>query len=102
MRHLRPRARTPSDELSEEEAHALEKRRFDIALMLLDADRATMQLVSTSLSLIGFGFSIIAFFNDITGGGANRADISARRLGIALLSLGLLLLTLGLLNQISY
>jgi uncharacterized membrane protein YidH (DUF202 family) len=64
---------------------------------LIDADRLTMQVVQTALSLIGFGFTINAFFNDVSG-----AALAARRLGLGMLTLGLLFLLIGVWNQVRY
>jgi uncharacterized membrane protein YidH (DUF202 family) len=70
---------------------------------LIDADRLMMQLVQTSLSLIGFGFSINAFFNDPNArGGMVAANLAARRLGLALLCLGMLFLAMGVWNQFTF
>jgi putative membrane protein len=61
---------------------------------VIDADRLMMQMVQTSVSLIGFGFTINAFFS-----GAQDADQTARRTGLALLCAGLAFLALGIWNQ---
>lgn len=61
---------------------------------LIDADRLMMQMVQTSISLIGFGFTINAFFNDVAD-----SSRTARRLGLVLLCLGLLFLAMGIYNQ---
>ena len=59
-----------------------------------------MQIVQLSISLIGFGFTINAFFNGVADSGVDvDADQTARRLGLALLSLGLLFLAMGIWNQ---
>ena len=62
---------------------------------LIDADRLMMQMVQTSVSLIGFGFTINAFFSNA----AVDADQTARRMGLALLCAGLAFLALGIWNQ---
>jgi uncharacterized membrane protein YidH (DUF202 family) len=62
---------------------------------LIDADRLMMQMVQTSVSLIGFGFTINAFFSNAAMG----ADRTARRTGLALLCTGLVFLALGIWNQ---
>ncbi|MGH6965034.1 MAG: DUF202 domain-containing protein [Phenylobacterium sp.] len=70
---------------------------------LIDADRLLMQIIQTSISLIGFGFTINAFFNDVAVKGlAVDADETARRLGLALLCLGLIFLSMGTWNQARY
>lgn len=84
-------------------APVMSDERFDLERMLMDADRMMMQVVTTSLSLIGFGFTLFAFFNSISNGGVvARADVNARRIGFALLSLGLLLLALAIWGQVGY
>jgi len=70
---------------------------------LIDADRLLMQIIQTSISLIGFGFTINAFFNDVAVKGlAVDADRAARGLGLALLCLGLIFLCMGTWNQAGY
>ena len=70
----------------------------DVAIR--DADRLLMQIIQLSISLIGFGFTINAFFNGVAESGAVLdADQTARRLGLALLSLGLVFLAMGIWNQ---
>ena len=64
---------------------------------LIDAERLTMQTVQTSLSLIGFGFTINAFFNDVSGAG-----LAARRLGLGMLTLGMVFMAMAVWNQIKY
>ncbi|HTX48938.1 MAG TPA: DUF202 domain-containing protein, partial [Caulobacteraceae bacterium] len=66
----------------------------------VDADRIMMQVIQTSLSLIGFGITINALFQSAVARGiAPATDKSLQRLGLALLVLGLLLLAMGIWNQ---
>jgi uncharacterized membrane protein YidH (DUF202 family) len=74
---------------------------FELERMLMDADRMMMQMVNLALSLIGFGFSINAFFNDAARVAA-RADHEARMFGIFLVLLGLLFLSMGTWTQAHY
>ena len=67
---------------------------------LVDAERIMMQTVQTSLSLIGFGFSITEFFS--SGGPVGRGTSNARIVGEALLVLGLLLLAMGIWSHARY
>jgi putative membrane protein len=80
-----------------------EARRRDFESMMMDADRIMMQTVQTSMSLIGFGFSITTFFTDVSrpipGQGNGQ---TARIVGAALLVIGLVLLTGGIWNQRRY
>jgi len=76
-------------------------RQFELERMLMDADRMMMQMVNLALSLIGFGFSINAFFNDAARAAA-RADHQARMFGIFLVFLGLLFLSMGIWTQARY
>jgi uncharacterized membrane protein YidH (DUF202 family) len=62
-----------------------------------------MQMMQTSISMIGFGFTINTFFNDVASRiGAPGGGHGARILGVALLAIGLLLLTMGTWNQARY
>jgi putative membrane protein len=82
----------PSDETEVDERR---ERAF------VDADRIMMQVIQTSLSLIGFGFTINTLFQSaVVRGLAPATDAGARRLGLALLVLGLLLLAMGIWNQV--
>ncbi len=70
----------------------------NIESLLLESDRTLMQVVNTSLTLIGFGFTINEIFGNAAsrGGDILHADLVGRLLGLALLTLGLLLLALGI------
>ncbi len=63
----------------------------------LSADRTLMSVIRTSLSLIGFGFTIFQFFqklkasNVLSGGSA-----APRHFGMALVVVGVLMLVLGI------
>jgi putative membrane protein len=74
--------------------------RVEIQRALIDAERIMMQTVQTSLSLIGFGFTIAEFFNgkDLPVHSAPRA----RLVGESLLVLGLLLLAMGIWTHSRY
>lgn len=61
-------------------------------------DGALMSVVRTSLSLIGFGFTIHQVFSKASAL-IPRADVTARNLGLALLTLGLALLVMGLVSH---
>jgi len=78
-----------------------DNRAFELERMLMDADRMMMQMVNLALSLIGFGFSINAFFNDAARA-AVRGDHQARMFGIFLVLLGLLFLCMGIWTQARY
>jgi putative membrane protein len=82
-----------ADEVGETERVILERA-------LLDAERIMMQTVQTSLSLIGFGFTIAEFFSGAAPGLPARPN--ARIVGEALLMLGLLLLALGIWTHAQY
>jgi putative membrane protein len=69
----------------------------NIDSLLMDSDRTLMMIVNTSLTLIGFGFTI----NEVFGKAAGHrtlvhGNLLGQLLGIALLVLGLLLLGLGI------
>ena len=85
------------------ECDRAEELRFELRSRLIEADRVVMQVVQTSLSLIGFGFTINAFFNDaVSRGLARSGDVNARRLGASLLMLGVVLLAGGIWSQARY
>jgi uncharacterized membrane protein YidH (DUF202 family) len=86
-------ARAPPDEFDDQ--------RFELERLLMEADRMMMTMVNLALSLIGFGFSINAFFND-TARAAARTDHEARMFGIMLVILGLLFLCMGIWTQARY
>jgi putative membrane protein len=68
---------------------------------LTSADRTQMSVLRTSLSLIGFGFTIFKFFQEI-GKSQGRTEAfgpAARNLSIALVVLGLGLLITGICNR---
>jgi putative membrane protein len=77
-----------------------ETERVILERALLDAERIMMQTVQTSLSLIGFGFTIAEFFSGAAPGLPVRPN--ARIVGEALLILGLLLLALGIWTHTQY
>lgn len=89
-----PKTLSPA-EIAERQG-ALERR-------LIDADRTLMQSVQTSLSMIGFGFTITTFFNDVAAriGGVGGGQ-TARIVGAALLFIGLLLLVMATWTQSRY
>ena len=71
---------------------------------LRDVERTMISIVQTSISMIGFGFTIHAFLAnaDVAPHAVLGVDVDqvARRIGLALLSLGLLNLCWGMLNQV--
>jgi putative membrane protein len=68
----------------------------DVDLILMDSHRTLLVIVNTSLTLIGFGFTINELFGNAAGRIAiSRPDVVGRILGLSLLSGGLLLLGLG-------
>ncbi|WP_305657828.1 DUF202 domain-containing protein [Phenylobacterium sp.] len=70
---------------------------------LRDVERTMISIVQTSISMIGFGFTIHAFLANVavSPSGALGVDLDqvARRIGLALLSLGLINLSWGMFNQ---
>jgi putative membrane protein len=65
--------------------------------VLMEADRNLLMMVNTSLTLIGFGFTINEIFGNAKGNGRMvNADLVGRILGLSLLSLGLILLGFGI------
>ena len=68
---------------------------------LRDVERTMIQIVQTSISMIGFGFTIHAFLLNADARAALGVDLDqvARRIGLAMLTLGLLNLAWGLWSQ---
>jgi putative membrane protein len=69
----------------------------DVDSILMESHRTLLLIINTSLTLIGFGFTI----NELFGNAAGRTvishpDLVGRILGLSLLSGGLLLLALGI------
>jgi hypothetical protein len=79
------------------EALELSHTTRQIEALLTEADRIMMQIVQVSLSLIGFGFTINAFFNDFAA--RSGGSVGSRRVGIAMLTLGLCYLAGGIGGQ---
>lgn len=81
----------------------LDELRVDFERLLMEADRMMMQTVQTALALIGFGFSINAFFNDVAESlGAPGGGVGARLMGILLMFIGIQLLAMGTWTQAAY
>jgi putative membrane protein len=67
----------------------------------MSADGNLMSTVRTSLSLIGFGFTIYQVLGKASGV-LPRASETGRNLGLAMLSLGLLVLATGIVSYAAY
>lgn len=63
----------------------------------LSADRTLMSIIRTSLSLIGFGFTIHKFFEHLEEQGVLRPAKDSRAFGATLVWLGIGMITLGIL-----
>jgi putative membrane protein len=77
------------------------KKRSDLAAIntRFASERTLMAVLRTSLSLIGFGFTIYKFFEAIvhtTGGSGPLRAHAPRRLGLTLVSLGIFVLVAGI------
>lgn len=68
----------------------------------LSADRTLMSVIRTSLSLIGFGFTIFQFFDKLRQAEVFTRAHAPRNFGIALVSLGIALLVLGIFYHIGF
>jgi putative membrane protein len=69
----------------------------------MSTDNTLMAMLRTSLSLIGFGFTIYKVFSAAASEKALiHGDVTARRLGLSLLALGILLLAMGIVGHIRY
>lgn len=80
--------------------------RTELALesSLMSADRTQMSVLTTSLSLIGFGFTIHKVFQEIgkAAGQTHAFGPPGRNFGLLLVTLGIGLLTAGLINRYLY
>src|SRR6185295_9724014 len=79
------------------DANAMALQRTDLATLRtrLGSERTLMAAIRTSLSLIGFGFTIYKIFESVLQKMGDQAPIrenAPRRLGLALVSLGLFVL----------
>jgi putative membrane protein len=61
-----------------------------------------MSVIRTSLSLIGFGFTIFQFFERLREQKLISGAASARRFGLALVLLGVVMLIFGIVYHIQY
>jgi putative membrane protein len=68
----------------------------------MSADRTLMSVMRTSLSLIGFGFTIFQVFQKLKDSGTIQGDHAPRRFGTALVVLGVALLAGGIFYHVSY
>jgi inner membrane protein YidH len=62
----------------------------------MSADRTLMSVIRTSLSLIGFGFTIFQVFQRLVESGVLKNSMAARHFGIALVLLGIAMLFVGI------
>jgi uncharacterized membrane protein YidH (DUF202 family) len=81
----------------EDKGTILAEKRTDLAIQRTNmaADRSLMAWIRTSLSMIGFGFSIYKFFQYLPeelAAGNNRRPQAPRNLGLTLIALGTLAL----------
>jgi putative membrane protein len=67
----------------------------------MSSDSSLMSTLRTSLSLIGFGFTIYKVLGQ-TAGVLPRASETARNLGLAMLALGVALLAAGIFSHAKY
>jgi len=68
----------------------------------LSADRTLMSVIRTSLSLIGFGFTIFQVFEKLYQSQVLKNAKAPRRFGEALVILGIFMLVLGIGYHISF
>jgi putative membrane protein len=62
----------------------------------MSADRTLMAVIRTSLSLIGFGFTLFEIFKKIHEAGIVKSSSAPRNFGTALVSLGIGMLIVGI------
>jgi putative membrane protein len=68
----------------------------------MSADRTLMSVIRTSLSLIGFGFTIFQVFQKLYEAQVLKSSNAARRFGEALVVLGISMLVLGIAYQAAF
>ena len=88
---------TPDEEIKKDRGTILAENRTDLAIQrtVMASERSLMAWVRTSLSMIGFGFTIYKFFQylpeEIATGNIRRPQ-APRNLGLTLVALGTLAL----------
>src|SRR5262249_38559007 len=96
-----PAAREPVHDPSLELASR--RTRLSFQRPPMSADRTLMSILRTSLSLIGFGFTIFQFFRFLRdSAGVEEKVHAARNFGMALLGIGIFLLTLGIVGHVRF
>ena len=68
----------------------------------MSADRTLMAVIRTSLSLIGFGFTIFQVFQKLHDSQILKSSLAPRRFGEALVWLGITMLFLGIGYHIAF
>jgi len=68
----------------------------------MSADRTLMSVIRTSLSLIGFGFTIFQFFQKLRDAGTLSNAAAPRNFGTTLLLLGIGMLIVGILYHMQF
>jgi putative membrane protein len=68
----------------------------------MSADRTLMSVIRTSLSLIGFGFTIFQVFQKLYEAQVLKSSNAPRRFGEALVVLGITMLVLGIVYQAAF
>ena len=66
---------------------------------LISLDQSLMSAIRTSLSLIGFGFAMVLFFNQVGGDVGVDLRVPARNFGLSLVAMGIGLVTIGLVGH---
>jgi len=88
-------------DLLEVPAFELASRQASLAFerTLVSLDQSLMSTIRTSLSLIGFGFAMFLFFNQVGGEVGVNLRIPARNFGLSLVVIGIGLVTTGLIGH---
>lgn len=68
----------------------------------MSADRTLMSVIRTSLSLIGFGFTIFQFFQKLKAQNVLTRDMAPRNFGLCLVFLGVAILVVGIVYHVQY
>lgn len=89
------------EDITDAPAFELASRQASLAFerTLVSVDQALMSAVRTSLSLIGFGFAMFLFFNQVGGEVGVNLRVPARNFGLSLVAIGIGLVTIGLIEH---
>lgn len=91
----------PSNDPLEAPAFELASRQASLAFerTLVSIDQALLSTIRASLSLIGFGFAMFLFLNQMSGEFGVSLRVPARNFGLSLVVMGVALVSIGLVDH---